>query len=163
MGKPRRFPKALAGELSFALSTVRDLGSEQTMELLARFRRNRVKYIATWGLFNTGAPVENLESILPEHHWKLEKLDEAFQKLHHYKNGGAEDYAAIDVERMINSQRAKQPRKRANDYRAIYAYLQSRGYESSVNKKALVADAESHFEVSESTIRRAIRDSDRTL
>lgn len=157
MAKLGRFPKVLADELSAALFAVRDLGHEQTMDLLARYRRNRAKRIATWGVLSVGAPVDGLESIPCEHHWKIERLDDAFQKLHHYRDGGAGDYVATDVEREINRHRGKQPKRRDNAYEDICDYLRRKGYETSENKKELVADAVLHFDVSESTIRRAIK------
>jgi len=152
-----RFPRVLWQELDAALSATDSLGLEQTKELLARYRRNRLKYIATWGVTNIGAKVEGLESIPLEHLRKIERLDEAFQKLHKYRQGGAGDYIAVDVERVINRLRAQQPRSHKTGYEEIGRYLHRRGYMASDNKKALVADAASYCQVSESTVRRAIR------
>jgi len=154
----RRFPKVLADELSAALFAVSDLGHEAFMELLARYRRNRAKRIAVWGLLNNGAPVDGLEFIPLEQIRNIERLDEAFQKLHNYSDGGAGDYVAADVEKVINSFRAQGPRKRSHDYGEICMWLSRREYRSSDNKKALVAEAADFFSTSESTIFRALRE-----
>lgn len=157
MAKLVRYPKVIADELNAALRAVRDLGHKQTDDLLARYRRNHVKCIATWGVLNIGAPVDGLESIPYEHLWKIARLDDAYQKLHHYREGGAGDYVATDVEREINRHRGKQTKRGDNEHEKICAYLRRKGYETSDNKRELVVDAELKFRVSESTIRRAIR------
>ncbi len=152
-----RLPKVLADELFAALSVTDALGQEERKELLARYRRNRVRCIAVWGVTNTGARVDGLEPIPSEHLLKIERLDDAFQKFHAYRNGGAEDYVAADVERSINRLRAAQPRSRITNYEEIGEYLRRRGYVTSDNKKSLVTDAATHFGVSESTIQRAMK------
>jgi hypothetical protein len=156
-----RFPRVLWRELDEALLATESLGHVRTMELLARFRRNRIKFIVAWGV--TGVlsgkplnPVDGLEPMSLEEQRMMERLDKAFQALHSYRNGGAGEYAAVDVERAINRLRAKHPRNRKTDYKEIWEYLQRRGYERSDNKKALVIAAMSHFEKGESTIYRAI-------
>jgi DNA polymerase/3'-5' exonuclease PolX len=151
----RRIPKVLSDELEAALLAVEDLGHETFMELLARFRRGRTRCIAAWGILNIGAPVDGLESIPLEQLRNIERLDEAFQKLHKFRNGGAGDYVAADVEKAINRLRAQGPRKRTNDYEEICCWLRRRGYETSESKKDLRADAAKHFSTSEATIKRA--------
>lgn len=153
----RRFPRVLADAVDIALCAVSDFDRKTTMELLGRYRRNRAKYIATWGVLEPGKPVENLELVPTEYFLLIKQLDEAFQKLHHYRNGGAGDYVADDVVREISRQNAKRPRKPVNDYQRIGDFLHRRNYISSLNKKAIVAEAMTHLGVSESTIRRAIR------
>lgn len=153
----RRFPKILADRLSLALHAVRDLGHEKMLELLAIHRRNRAKCIATWGVLNNGAPVEGLEPIPLEHIHYIARLDEVFQELHEYMNGGADDYVASDVEKAINSIRAQGPRNRINDYEQIGSWLCRKGYAASDNKKALVGEAKAKFGVADSTVRRALR------
>ncbi|MCU0809444.1 MAG: hypothetical protein MUE59_00115 [Thiobacillaceae bacterium] len=158
----RRIPKVLSDELNAALLEVDDLGHETVMELLARYRRNRVRRIARWDALITGVPVtdtqvEGLEPIPVEQFRNIERLDRAFQMLHEYRNGGASDYVAADVEKVINRLRAQGPRKRNNDYAQICTWLRQRGYATSENKKALVAAAADYFITSESTINRAMR------
>lgn len=151
----RRFPKVLADELQFALSAVRELGPDLTEDLLARYRRNRAKSIATWGLFDIGAPVVGLESIPLEHLWKIEKLDDAYAKLHHYRNGGAVDYVASAVAMEIAKARASLPRQRSRkiDCLAVADYLRSRGYSENANQKVLILEAMEHFKISERSVR----------
>ena len=153
----RRFPKVLADELKEALFVVDKLGNELAMELLAAFRRNRLKRIAAWGASSIGNPADGLEPFPLEYFQAFERLDGAFRKLHHFRNGGAGDYVAADVDRVINRQRASQPRIRSNNHEDIARYLKQREYETSDNKKALVMDASSHFDTSESTVRKALR------
>jgi hypothetical protein len=153
----KRFPKVLADRLSFALHAVRDLGHEKMLELLAIHRRNHVKRIATWGILNTGAPVEGLESIPLEHIHNIDRLDQAFQEIHNYMDGGADDYVAADVVSAISRMHAQEPRETKNDYGEICDWLNKRGYATSDNKKALVLVAMGVFEISESTVRKALR------
>jgi len=161
MKKPKkqlpRFPKILADELDVALANTHELGPDKTMELLSKYRRNRAKRIATWGILDIGAPVDDLEPIPQEYAWQIEQLDQAFQKMHRYRSGGAGDYVAADVEREINRRRATQTRIRSTNHDEIGDYLRRRGYSASSNKKSLVVDAMEHFGVSESVVRRAIR------
>jgi hypothetical protein len=153
----RRYPKVLADAADSALSQLSDLNHDAVMELLARYRRNRAKCIATWGVLETGKSVEDIEPVPTEYFLRIKQLDEAFQKLHHYRNGGVGDYVADDVVREISRQNAKRPRKPVNDYQRIGDFLHRRNYIASLNKKAIVAEAMTHLGVSESTIRRAIR------
>lgn len=106
--KLRKYPKILADELNSALRSLEGLAPEQRTELLRRYQRNRMKMIAAVGLDNVNARVEGLELIPFEHHDNIRRLDEAFQKLRHYNNGGAEDYVAADVERTINHIRGRE-------------------------------------------------------
>ena len=152
----RRLPKVLSDELNEALMAVEKLGDESAMDLLERFRRNRAKYISTWGVNNIGNAVSDLEEIPIEHFHAIVNLDKAFTKLHRYRNGGAGDYVAAEVNSEINRLRARKPRNRLNSDEDIAQYLKQRGYETSDNLKELVMDATSHFDTSESTVRRAI-------
>lgn len=153
-----RIPRVLADELRLALGILDDLDRDLTMELLARFRRNRMRCIAAWGINSGPSPVQGLEPIPIERLADIERLDRAFRNLIAFKNGGAEDYVAVDVEKEINRARARQSRKRITPYQEIGMYLRRRGYAESANKKALVIDAMGHFQVSKSTVYRAIRD-----
>jgi len=152
----RRFPKILADDVELALGQLSDLKHDEVMELLGRYRSNRAKSIASWGVRNAGKPVKDLASVPVEYASRIKHLDEAFQKLHNYRSGGAADYVADDVVREVFRQNAKRPRKPVNDYQRIGDFLHRRNYTTSLNKKAIVADAAAHFGVSESTIRRAI-------
>lgn len=151
----RRFPKVLADELERALSAVSELGPDLALNLLAKYRNNRSKSIAAWGLFNIGAPVHGLESIPPEHLLKIQRLDDAYAKLHHYRNGGAVDYVASAVVREIAKARASLPRRRSRkiDCLAVADYLRSRGYSENANQKGLILEAMEHFKISERTVR----------
>ncbi len=167
-----RYPKVLFEKLRFALFCVRDLDHEMVMDLLMKYRCNRTRFIAATGINNKYLPTEvgncesvsvkDLEPIPIEHLHNIEQLDEAFQQLHKYRNGGAGDYIAADVESGINSLRAKMPRAprigrgEKVDHDEICAYLRRRSYESSSNKKALRIDAMSHFNISERTIYTAL-------
>ncbi len=156
----RRFPKVLADAVADAFSQVSDLKHDEVMELLERYRSNRdnrAKSIAYWGVLKIGETVESFEPVPTKYFLRIKQLDEAFQKLHHYRNGGAGDYVAADVVREISRQHAKRPRKSLNDYQAIGDFLHRRNYITSLNQKAIVADAVIHFGVSESTVRRAIK------
>lgn len=153
----RRFPKVLADELHLALGIVHRLGQERALELLDNYRRNHAKCIATWGVLTSGASVQGLKPIPEEHVAEIARLDEAFRKLHAYRHGGAEEYAAADVERAINSLRARGTRSRSTEHAEICEWLQGRGYTKSDNKKDLVSRAAEHFDVSGSTVQRALR------
>ena len=162
--KLRRIPKVLADELDSAIRATESFAGER-LELLARFRRNRIRQIEAWGISSIGKAVEGLELIPLEFFNGIKALDTAFGKLHAFKNGGAGDYAAKDVETTIRSFHASQPRKRENDYKLIANYLRSRNYADSYNQKAIVEDAKIHFAylnhghpISESRVRRAITD-----
>jgi len=153
----RRFPKVLAAELKAALAVTHELGHERALELLDIYRRNYIKRIAAWGILNVGAPVDGLEPFPSERLQQFQRLDMAFQKLHEYLNGGAGDYVAADVVKTINSFNAQKPRKRASDQDKIGAWLARRTYDDSDDKGALVTLAMEKFEVSEATVRRALR------
>lgn len=162
--KLRRVPKVIADELESAIRAT-EAFADQRLELLARYRRNRIRRIATWGISGIGEPVEGLELIPLEFINGIKALDTAFGKLHSFNNGGGGDYAAKDVETAIRSFHASQTRNRENDYGLIADYLRRRKYAESCNKKALVEDARSYFAflnhgkpIGESRVRRAIRD-----
>ena len=152
-----RIPKVLAEELEYALAVTDSLGESERSRLLAIHRRNRARCLADWGVLNVGSSVAEVEPMPLEHMRNIELLDKVFQKLHHFRSGGADDYTAIDVERAINSLRARGPRQQNNRYKDIADFLRKRRYGSSTNKKSLVAEAMSHFQISEPTVRRAIR------
>lgn len=157
---PKRMPKVLADELLAALQAADKLGPGRAMELLRRYRLNRTKLIAYWGVANIGErpPADIHESIPIEHLSVVQNLDRAFARLHHYRNGGAGDYAARDVETAIRSFRASGPRQRETNHYDICEYLKKRKYVENDNKKELVADAAEHFKCSESKVRKALSD-----
>lgn len=162
--KLRKIPKVIADELESAIRAT-EVFSDQRLELLARYRSNRIRRIAAWGISGIGEPFDGLEPIPLEWISGIEALDKALDKLHQFNNGCAGDYAAKDVETTIRSFHASQPRKRENEYKLIANYLRSRNYADSYNKKAIVEDAKSHFAylnhgqpISESRVRRAITD-----
>lgn len=152
-----KFPKVLTNKVSHALRATKDMGHERTKLLLDRHRSNHAKRIAAWGISNIGAPVPLLEPMPIEYLYKIKNLDDAFNELRHYIDGGASDYAAKEVGSHINRLRASVPRNRKTEYREIAEYLRIRNYEDSSNKKKLISDAQQHFSVSESTVRRAIQ------
>lgn len=152
----RRYPKVLSDELERALWIVDRLGHGIALGLLKKYRRNRRLRIAAWGISNIGVPVDGLEPIPFEYSDAIKKLDTAFSKWHHYRNGGAADYTAIGVEREINRIRAKMGRVRKNNDDEVISYLRQRGYASSDNKKAIISDAATHFNTSERAIYRSL-------
>ena len=157
----RKFPIILSDKIKSAFYGVRNLDKGLVMDLLKRFRYNRVKYIGTVGLtFRDPDKVQeavDLKPIPAQYFLQIRDLDEAFQELHRYRNGGAGEYAARDVERALNSERAKSPRKRTSDHQEIYDFLVRRKYTTSQNKKAIIADACSRFGLGERTIYRVAR------
>lgn len=162
--KLHRIPKVIADELERAIRST-EAFADQRLEFLTRYRSNRIRRIAAWGIRGIGEPFDGLEPIPLERISGIEALDQALDKLHRFNNGGAGDYAAKDVETTIRSFHASQTRNRENDYGLIADYLRRRKYSESCNKKALVEDARSHFAylnhgkpISESRVRRAIRD-----
>ena len=115
----RRFPKVLADKLSFAKSMFLKVGNtqEERDELLARYRRNRVRRIATWGISNIGAPVANLEHIPYEHYDAIARMDEVFHEMHHFLDGGAEDYCAKSITAIVEGELNSKGGKHAADMR----------------------------------------------
>lgn len=154
-----RLPKVLADEVASAFRGIESIGSENAFVLLARLRRNRMKCIATWGISNIGGPVPELEPIPLEHLFQIERLEEALQKLHRYNAGNAREYAAKNVERIINSYRASAKRSpAASSQRAdIIRFVEKRNYAKSNNKKEIKLSAADHFCVSVRTVERAIK------
>lgn len=152
----RRFPKVLADELSAALAAVRGMDQDLVGVLLENYRRNMVKSIGTWGLFNAESPVTGLEIVPTEHLRKIEKLDEAFQKLHRFRKGGASDYVALTVANEIAKAKASLPRQRARkaDSAEVAEYLKSNLYQESKNQKKLILEAAVQFRISERTVRK---------
>lgn len=153
--KKRRLPPILTREIEIAFQAVKPLGHKKTFELLAQYRRNRAKHIAAWGLTTPTSIPLDLESIPAEDLWRIAALHQAFEKMWFYKNGGQGDYAAADVASFINSGYAQKTRRRKTEYDEIFQYLYRRKYEASSNKKALIAEAAEHFDVSPSTVNRA--------
>ena len=151
----RRFPKVLADEIELALGAVSELGPDLTGDLLARYRRNRAKSIATWGLSDIGAPVVGQEFIPLEHLGKIAKLDEAYEKMHRYRNGGAGDYIASDVAKELSKARASLPRQRSRKYdcAAVVEFLNSRRYSDNPYQKVVIIECMEHFGISERSVR----------
>ncbi len=157
-----RLPKVLADELNAAINGVQPLGQFEAMRLLSIYRENRRSAIATWGLTAIGAPVPRLAPIPLEHLARIQKLDEVFQKLHRYHAGGAHEYAAKNVESLINSYRRLGQEGRKANHTEIINFLKSRNYSQSDNKKALELAAAEKFEVSPRTVQRAAQAGDLT-
>lgn len=153
----RRFPKILAEEVLASLRGLDALNPDLVIEYLRRFRSNRAKTIAQWGILNIGSVVSGLEFIPIRYLQSIDRLDVAFEKLHRYRGGGAADYLAVAVVSEAQRQRARRSRKALQMDAEILRFLQRKDYANSDNKKAIVADAKSHFERSESTIRRIAR------
>lgn len=115
----RRFPKVLADQVKLALQAVEELGHEACFELLARHRRNTLKGQAACaakfgiGPVDRAAPLHvDYEPIPLEWIGPISQLDEAFRALHSYNGGGAADYLADDVRRLVQKANAKRPRVR---------------------------------------------------
>ena len=129
------------------------------MQLLKLYRKAKMRMIADVGIRveNYNKNVRYFEHIPMEYRTAISDLDAAYGKLYHYLNGGAGDYAAIDVEKFINSERARLPRKHAAsaDNEEIAEYLMKRNYSSSVNKKEIILDAMERFDACESKVRKA--------
>ena len=151
----KRFPAALSDQLSRALHGIRDLEPGLAMELLARFRRNRVRLIASIGasMLQAGSsqkPPADMEMIPPEYLASIERLDDAFQAFHRYRTGGAEEYVARDVfktvQGLLSAGRTSAKREQ------IAEYLIKEGYPTSKNKKAIKLNAAEIFKCSERTV-----------
>jgi hypothetical protein len=155
--KKRRFPKALADRVSRALDGVRDLEPDYWLELLARYRRHRSRFIAKNGATvltsRKPEPPDEIELIPTDYLDAIARLDEAFQALHEYRNGGADLYISRDVNKYLQSLRAQHPRKSEFDHEAIAKYLIRRDYKNSNNKKEIIQAASSYFEAHPNTIR----------
>lgn len=152
----RRFPKVLADEILAALSAVQELDPDEKKELLQRYRRNRTRYIAAWGLLTPDAPVHELEHIPHEWHSKIADLDKAFAKIHSYMGGGAEDYVAADVMKEINRSISRKGRKSNVTNDELGRYLSRRKFEESSDKASIIAAAAAQYNVSPRTIERRI-------
>lgn len=115
----RKYPKVLIVKFAFALSEFHKVGNsqEERHELLARYRRNRMRRIATWGIFNTGAPVDNLEHIPYEYYDAIGRMDEVFHEMHHFLDGGAEDYCAASITAIVEGELNSKGAKHAADMR----------------------------------------------
>lgn len=115
------YPKILSDEVLAALRICRALGLEGTRmtHYLKVFRMKypqqptMVQRIAIWGIKpvidDEGTNRNKLRQFPfhPEIAKKLENLDKAFKKLHHYDQGGWKDYVAHPVAAEINRQMAK--------------------------------------------------------
>ncbi len=150
-----RIPAILATEISNAIRDAQILEHTELLRLLLAYRDNRRKSIAEWGLTSIGAPVTNITQIPIEHLGRIQRLDQAFQKLHQYNSGGASEYAATDVERVINRLRRLGQEGRKSNHSEILNFLKSRNYAHSDNKKALMIAAEERFKVSRRSVERA--------
>lgn len=153
-----RIPAILAAEISGAIRNAQVLEHTELMRLLLAYRDNRRKSIAVWGLTSIGAPVTDIIQIPIEHLDRIQRLDQAFQKLHQYNSGGASEYVATDVERVINRLRRLSQEGRKSNYSEIINFLKSRSYANSDNKKALEIAAAERFKVSRRTVERAAKE-----
>lgn len=156
----RRFPKILADELGFALFLFREM-SDEGPELLARYRRNlergrfrRTLFPAATGEEPAQAPCEYIP---PELNWQLKTIADAFEKLHRFRTeNGPDEYLAEPVYRKAKQAEAQRPRK--NSRAEICAYvLNTRDYEHSDDKDAIIKDAMDRFSVSDRTVYRALK------
>ena len=152
----RRFPKVLADEITSALSAVEELDHEQQMEFLRRYRRNRARHIAAWGLLTPDAPVHGLEHIPHEWHSKIADLDAAWTKIHSYRDGGAEDYVAAYVMKEINKVNSRKRRTSTFTDEELNIYISRRHFKDSTDKTSIISAAAEHFEVTTKTIQRRI-------
>ncbi|WP_166257682.1 hypothetical protein [Marinobacter salicampi] len=159
--RERRYPKVLADEVQQALRGTDHLGHEKTMELLKLYRKGKMRLVANIGLdgqLNKGDCY--FKDIPPEHFDAIRQLDIAFEKLHKFNHGGAGDYAAADVERYMNSEIARRPRKResATPNDEIAAYLRRRNYLTAELKKPIILDAMARFDVGERKVMYAAKE-----
>lgn len=163
MTKLRRFPKVLADEVRDAMADVRRLApSADVMDLLSRYRRARTKYIAEHGISGIYSPssVPAPAPVPLELHDSIRRLDEAFQKIHHYNRGGAADYLADGVMRAANRAIAKRSRgleERCEQEQIIFDALMRARYSDSDNKKAIKLRLMSNLGITQYQISKVIR------
>lgn len=159
----RRHPSILAEMITRALHGVRELDPSILSELLARFRRNQVRFIAENGItVNASKEIRqpsNLEFIPLEYYHRIAALDEAYSEFHKYRNGESDQYIAAGVVSEINSLNSKKPRKRKANYKAIANYVIKRGYEKSLqgHGKTIIHDASDKFKCSTRCVYRALK------
>lgn len=162
----RRFPEALAEELRRALSLAEQVipDPDERCEMFSRFRRNRTRYIAAWGLEPNDRPVVGLKPIPIEYHGVLHDLDRAYAKLQDYRLR-PEHYVSAPVagvvERALQSRRASGPRDETRAlHEKVAQYLKRRNIEAVDRdlRKGIVQDAMEKFSLSERTVRRIMRD-----
>lgn len=102
----RKFPKILADELSTALDTAKDLMGANVDEYLKLYRKARVELIAQKGItilekdvieqkmaLNTNIPYEFLTA--------LNNLEQAFERLHRFNDGGAHEYVSEAIKKEV--------------------------------------------------------------
>ncbi|WP_316864144.1 hypothetical protein [Ralstonia mannitolilytica] len=162
----RRFPEALAEELRRALGHAERLipDPDERWEMLSRFRRNRTRYIAAWGLEPNDRAVDGLEPIPFEYHDVLHDLDRAYAKLQDYRLH-PEHYVSATVagvvESALQSRRARGPRDETTGlHEKVARYLKHRNIEVVDRglRKGIVQDAMKKFGLSERTVRRIMSD-----
>ncbi len=156
----RKFPEVLSKKLSFALALLKNINDDgfDGVELLDIYRRNLIRNTVARGLtlFNSQDKVDELKvedpQIPPQYLWTLQLIDEAFQDLHSFLDGGADQYVARDVARTARSiSHSGERSKKATD-EEIANFLKRRNYSDSDNKKALILDAMEHFDISRSKV-----------
>jgi hypothetical protein len=152
----RKYPEILASELIAALDALRDLPLDEVEELRERFRRNELPRVAKRPVGPADGLTPRGETITPERLIEIARLEEAWRKFHHYRAGGAGDYASRDVHSWFQQQVAT-GRRQADA--PIIAHLASIGYQNIKRggKKGARLDTAEKFEVSESHINGVIR------
>ncbi|RFC31210.1 MAG: hypothetical protein DID91_2727704359 [Candidatus Nitrotoga sp. MKT] len=125
----RKYPKVLIDKFAFALSEFHKVGNshKERHELLTRYRKNRLRRIATWGITwgksdseisaTFRAPIANLEHIPHEHYDAIARMDEVFHEMHHFLDGGAEDYCAKSITAIVEGELNSKSAKHAADMR----------------------------------------------
>lgn len=196
MTKPidRRLPPVLGKQLLAALRGLDALGisGERQVDLLHAARRDMIRMLVA-GEFDKSAVTESqggrtasaafelsaaiADRPLHEHmpiQLALQKLEDAFEALHRYREPGGEDeYLSARVRKRvisIKNSEARSGRKAAIDTEAqrssvrdhvkIAKFLKGRNFDGLAHgrRKEVVIDAVDRFNVSESSVRRVIRD-----
>lgn len=157
-----RYPPILWRELRSALAALRHVPSEDFTELLSRYRATQRKYFAEHGISGTYSPssVPAPAPVPLELHDSIRRLDEAFQKIHHYNRGGAADYLADGVMRAANRAIAKRSRgleERCEQEQIIFDALMRARYSDSDNKKAIKLRLMSNLGITQYQISKVIR------
>ncbi len=161
----RKYPKALLDRLFHAEDKVSEVGHR----LFKSVAEHNSKPAATFGLTHLRKPASNKPIAIVKAEVQLdeakEQSKEAVDALRAYlEPNGADDYLAKSVLTEMNRQLARKSRNKKSEVGAdinkikIAEYLKSRGYMDSIDKSALVTLAAEHFECSEITIKRALKE-----
>jgi len=126
----KKLPKVLADKLrhAFWLCDKSGISRNDWQILLFKFRSNRAKQIAVWGITHKAKDfkslhVDGLEEIPIAFLSAIEKLDQAYQALNHWRDGGQNDYITQEIindligdkiQEGVKAQRQQQARNAAS-------------------------------------------------